>query len=201
MKAHIILASAATLALAACGGSESTTANEAVADNAVLDTADNMVDDNMVGGNMMAPPAATAANGQEYATMAAAGDLYEIESSRLALEKAQNAQVKELAQMIITDHEKSTADLKTAAGEAQPAITVTPALNAEQQANMEALRAASAADFDRLYISQQIPAHEKTLALVQDYAGKGEVVSLKAHAATVTAPVQRHLERLRTMQQ
>lgn len=198
MKAHIILASAATLALAACGGGETTTANEAAADNAVLDTADNMVDDTMVGN--MAVPAATAANGQEYATMAAAGDLYEIQSSQLALEKGQSAELKQLAQMIITDHEKSTADLKNAAGQAQPAITVTPALNAEQEANMAALRAASGAEFDRLYIAQQIPAHEKTLALVQDYAGKGEVASLKAHAATVTAPVQKHLEALRGMQ-
>ena len=196
MKAHIILASAATLALAACGGGETTASNEAMADNAVLDTGDNMVETNMA-----APgAAATASTGQDYATMAAAGDMYEIESSRLAMEKAESAELKEIAQMIITDHEKSTADLKTAAGQAQPAITVTPMLNAEQQANMEALRAASGAEFDRLYIQQQIPAHEKTLTLVRDYASNGDVASLKQHAATVTAPVERHLEPLQAMQ-
>lgn len=196
MKAHLILASAAVLALTACGGGDDAATNDAGLDtNMAVETGDNMADANM------AAPAATASTGQEYADMAAAGDMYEIESAQLAMEKSQNSDLKEIAQMIITDHQKSTADLKNAASQAQPAITVAPALNPEQQANMDALRAASAADFDALWISQQIPAHEKTLALVQGYAASGDVEPLKQHASTVAGPVQKHLDELRELQQ
>ena len=196
MKLRILLATAATLTLAACGGDRAETE---AADNMAMDNGMEAVpaDENAMANAAM--PGATAANGQDYVTMAAASDMYEIESSKLAAEKAENADIKAFAQMLLTDHQKSTADLKTAAAEAQPAIMVTPALNAEQQANMEALRGASGAEFDRLFISQQIPAHEKALALVQGYAASGEVESLKQHAANVAGPIEQHLNRAREL--
>lgn len=195
MTRSFLFAGAAALGLAACGG------GDGAQDSAAADS--NMVMENMAmdEGNMAASAGGeTAANGQEYAAMAAASDMYEIESSQIAAEKSQNAELKEFAQMLVTDHQKSTADLKTAAGQAQPAIAVTPALNAEQQANMEALRSASAADFDRVYLMQQVPAHQKALALVQAYAQSGEVEPLKQHAATVSGPIQRHLQRAQELQ-
>lgn len=198
MKLAPYAASAALLALTACGGSggeqSAGTENMAVNEMATIDPAMN----NMTGPDMATAP--VPATGQDYATMAAASDLFEIESSRLAQTKGQNAELKSFAQMLITDHEKSTADLKTAAQAAQPAITVTPALNPEQQANIQALQAASGAEFDRLYIQQQIPAHEKALAMVQGYAQSGDVPGFKQHAQTVSGPVGRHLERARQLQ-
>ncbi len=195
MKIKHMLASAALAALAACGqGSD--TAETNVSDNLALE---NTMDgtDNMMAG---AAGAAMPANGQEYAAMAAASDMYEIESARLAADKAQNADIKALAQMIRTDHEKSTADLKAAAGQAQPAITVTPQMNPEQQGMIQALQSATAADFDRTYLDQQVQAHEKGLAMVQGYAQNGDVDSLKQHASTVAAPIQKHLQRARELQ-
>ncbi len=195
MKIKHMLASAALIALAACGQGS---------DTAETNVSDNMALDNTMAGtdNMMAGAAGAQmpANGQEYATMAAASDMYEIEAARLAADKAQNADVKTLAQMIRTDHEKSTADLKTAAGQAQPAITVTPQMNPEQQSMIQALQSATTADFDRTYLDQQVQAHEKALAMVQGYAQNGDVDSLKQHASTVAAPIQKHLQRARELQ-
>ena len=59
-----------------------------------------------------------------FANAVAAADLYEVESARLAADKASNADVKSLAQHIRTDHEKSTSELKSAAGTAN--ISVAP---------------------------------------------------------------------------
>jgi putative membrane protein len=161
-----------------------------------------MAMDNMAATDNMAAPAdaAVPATGQEYATMAAASDMYEIEAARLAAEKAQNADVKSLAEMIRADHEKSTADLKTAAGQAQPPITVTAAMNPEQQSMVQALQGASGADFDRTYLDQQVQAHQKALAMVQGYAQNGDVEGLKKHASTVAGPIQQHLQRARELQ-
>ncbi|WP_158702948.1 DUF4142 domain-containing protein [Allosphingosinicella vermicomposti] len=199
MKRTIFTATAAALALAACGGSEPATndmaLNDMAMDNLMMnDTA--MTNDMGMNTTMPTMPA----NGQEYAAMAAASDMYEIESSKLAAEKAQNADVKAFAQMLVTEHEKATADLKTAAGRAEPAITVTPALNAEQTANMEALRAtASGADFDRVYMQQQVQAHEKALGMLQGYGASGDVPALKDHASKTAPVVEKHMTRAREL--
>jgi putative membrane protein len=194
MKIRILTASAAALALAACGGGGAENeANMMAEDNMALE----MGNDMGVMNDMAAAPVPT--SGQEYATMAAASDLYEIESARLAMEKSENADIDALAEMIVTDHEKSTADLRTAAEQAQPPITVEPEMNAEQQGNMEALRAADAATFDSTYLQQQVMAHEKALAMVRGYAQSGDVPALRQHASTVAGPIERHLERAREL--
>lgn len=193
MKIRLMMAS--VTALAACGGGGDEANTTVAMDNSAMATGDNMAMENMAGGAEMAR------NGQEYATMAAASDMYEIESSRIAVQKSQNAEVKAFAQMLITDHEKATADLKTAAQSAQPAITVTPALNAEQTMNIEALQAAGARDFDRIYLQQQVPAHEEAFAMVQGYAQSGDVPALKAHASTISGPIQQHLDKAKQLSQ
>lgn len=194
MKIKHMLASCAILALAACsqGGQQAET-----------NASDNMAMENeMAADNMMAGAAGAdmPASGQDYAAMAAASDMYEIEAAKLAADKAQNADVKALAAMIRTDHEKSTADLKKAAGEAQPPITVTPQMNAEQQSMIQALQGASGADFDRTWLDQQVQAHQKALAMVQAYAQSGDVEALKQHAAMVSTPIQKHLQRAQELQ-
>ena len=100
MNRSLILSSVALLALAACGEAEKATneAESAAADVAADTTAavENATAD--VTGST-APADATAASG--YATNAALGDMFEIESSRLAVEKAKSPEVKKFAQMMI----------------------------------------------------------------------------------------------------
>lgn len=199
MKARTLFASAAALALVACGGG-----NNENEDNLNTAATDNMMmpaDENMAATNMGAPTdAMMPQNGQEYASMVGGSDMFEIESARLAQEKAQSADIKELAQMIITDHEKSTADLRTAAQQAQPPITVEPQMTPEQQANLQALRSANGAQFDQAWLQQQLDAHQKALQIVQTYAQNGDVAVFKQHAQTVSGPIQRHLERVQQLQ-
>lgn len=197
MKRKHLLASLAVLALAACGGGETDTATVAntAADNmAIEDLNVSAADTNM------AAPAPMPATAQEFADMAAASDTYEIQSSELAEQKAQDPAVKEFAAMLVKDHTKSTADLKTAAGQASPPITPAPALNPEQQANLDALRAATGAEFDRLYMQQQVPAHEQALSMLQGYSAAGDVEPLKAFASKTAPVVQHHLEQARSLQ-
>lgn len=200
MKRNHLLAAVGLLALAACGSNND--ADTAAVDNGTIENIavdETAAADPSADANMMAP-AALPATAQEFADMAAASDTYEIESSKLAETKAQDAKVKEFAAMLVKDHSKSTADLKTAAGAASPAITPAPALNAEQQANLDALKAAGAAGFDQLYLSQQVPAHEKALGMLQAYSAGGDVQPLKEFASKTAPVVQHHLEQARSMQ-
>ena len=193
---RVLLTATAALALAACGDNETPAVNDLAADDMMMN---DMAMNDMAMNDMNMMNGAMPATGQDYASMAAASDMYEIESAQLAMEKTQNAQIRELAQMIVTDHQAATAALRTAAAQAQPAITVTPQLNAEQQANMEALRAATGDAFERLYLQQQVQAHEKALAMLRAYAQNGDVAQLREHASNTAAPVERHLERAREL--
>jgi putative membrane protein len=145
--------------------------------------------------NEAATATPTDANG--FATAVAASDLYEIESAKLAKEKGSSAEVKELAGHIQTDHTKSSAELKTAAASAN--VTVTPTLDAEKQGMLDQLKAASGAEFDRLYIQQQKTAHQKALALLQSYASGGDNPALKSFASKGATVVQGHIEHINGM--
>ena len=188
MARSMIAGSLAALALAGCG-SEATNQNN-VAAPALENEAG-------LPANEAAPAAAV--GGQAYVDQAGAGDLYEIESARLAIEKAERSEVRELAQMILADHQRSTEQLVAAAGRATPPLTAAPQMNAEQESNIQALRAAAGAAFDTEYLRQQRAAHEQALALVEGYAANGDAAALREHASTVSGPIRRHLERARAL--
>ena len=76
----------------------------------------------------------------DYIAMAGAGDLYEKASSEMLVRDTGNADVRRFAQMMIADHAKTTAQVKSAAQAAH--VTVPPpALTVEQQSMIDALRA------------------------------------------------------------
>lgn len=197
-KLAMLVPMSAALALAACGGT--TEADTAAVDNVATD---NMaMGEADLGATNMAAPADVPTDPQQFANAAAASDQYEIQSSQMAAEKAARADVKEFAAMLVTEHQTSTANLKTAAGQVSPAITPAPELTAEQQANLDALRAAANGEaFDRLYLQQQVPAHEKALAMLQGYAQSGQAQPLKDFAGQTAPVVEKHLERARQLQQ
>jgi len=133
-----------------------------------------------------------------YASMAMSGDNYEIESSKLALETAVNPDVRAFAEMMIADHGRMDADLK-AAGKAasigNPAGTRAP-----EVAMLKELRAVSKDKRERLYVDQQVAAHEKALTLHQGYAAQGDNPGMRAVAAAAVPVVQHHLDEIRRIQ-
>jgi putative membrane protein len=187
MKAKTF-AVATLLALLACGRNE--TATE---DNSGVPAPDTLnAAENLAGGNAAVRAVVT---GMDYVGQIAGSDMFEIASARLAQQKTQSADVKALADMLIADHQKSTAFLKTAASEAQPPITVVSALNPDQQASLNALRSLHGAAFDRIFAQQQIDAQNKTLTLLLAYAENGDIASLKRHAEAAGSSVKKGLER------
>jgi len=62
------------------------------------------------------------------------------------------------------------------------------------------LRQAPAARFDRLYIGQQIPAHQQALALHGRYARTGDLPALRRVASAVVPVVEAHLAQARRLQ-
>jgi putative membrane protein len=172
--------SAAALALASCGPKATTSADAGSNDTAVAASNDTAT-------------APSAIGGQAFANAAAASDAFEIATSRLALTSASSPAIKRYAQKMIDAHTDSTAQLKTAATSASPAITPDPSLTADQQAKLDALKPLSGKAFDQAYAAAQTEGHQKTLDTLRSYASSGDVPSLKAFATTITPIVAAHL--------
>ncbi|NNM75914.1 DUF4142 domain-containing protein [Sphingomonas sp. ID1715] len=186
---------AISFALAACGSAS--TNESSSSDNAVTTSevdANNAAAMNAGDATMtQAPQAAT-----DFAAAAAASDLFEIESSKLAQSQGERAEVKSFAAMLVKDHTKSTADLKAIA--AKEDLTLSPpTLAPDMQSKIDALKSAKGAAFDTLYLTQQIPAHETALKLHQGYAQSGDNAVLKDFASKTSTVVSKHLDEARAL--
>ena len=133
-----------------------------------------------------------------YVQAARASDLFEIQSSQAAFAKAQSADVRAFAQMMVDHHTRTTADLMAAAGQAGVAASP-PALTPDKEAKVAALRQAATANFDALYMREQLAAHVEALAIHESYAEKGDEAPLRTAAGKTAPIVRQHLERARTL--
>lgn len=128
-----------------------------------------------------------------YVPNAAMGDMYEIMASDIALERSQDAEIKRLATMIRTDHSDASNKFKPAAATAAPDVEIPAALDQRRQGLIDNLRSAGAADFDRVYLDQQIAAHNEALTLHRGFSDNGDTPALAAHARMVVPKIEGHL--------
>ena len=134
----------------------------------------------------------TTMTGQQFADAMGANGTYEIESSRMALAKSSSASAKKSAREKIEDHTRANAALKVAAAEARPSITPSFAMTPAQEDNLAALKAATGAEFDRLYTDQKIALHEAAIRQLQDYSTGGDVEPLRRWADDTLPMIKRH---------
>lgn len=181
----ITLSAAAAISLAACS---------------------NMGGETAAAGNMMQDTASAAQGAvaarmttgvREYASMAAISDLYEVQSSQLALQRSQSNDVKAFAQEMVAAHTATSNELKPLAASA--GVTPPASLDERRRSMMENLQSASTEDFDDRYIDQQTAAHTEALTLHRTYASNGDNPQLRAFAAKTAPAVEQHLMHVRRL--
>lgn len=141
------------------------------------------------------PTPSDSAAGQEaqaFLFKAGAGDIFEIITSMMAVQRSTNPAVRAFAAMLIADHTTATnRALATAA--AAGVMAPPPELSAMQKDLVGQLIAATPATFDRVYLAQQVPAHQQALALLEAYGARGDVPALKDGAVGLVPTVRGHL--------
>jgi len=131
---------------------------------------------------------------QNYVAWAADGDMYEIQSSKLALSKAKNKQTKDFAREMIADHTQTTKALMAALPKTEPRVMTPPkTLSEPNAAKIAALRSAPSDSFDALYMQQQADAHKMAWSLHKGYATDGQDPALRQVAATAVPIIEKHL--------
>lgn len=129
----------------------------------------------------------------------AMSDMYEIEASRVALERAESPQVRDFARMMVDAHTKTTNEAKAAVQAQNLTVRLPTALDREHQAMINDLRAASGEEFDQRYLDQQTRAHQEALDELEDHARDGATPAFKALAAKTATTVREHLDRARNL--
>ncbi len=130
-----------------------------------------------------------------FVQQAVVGNLFEVESSKLALERSQNVTIKTFAKLMVDDHSGAGVKLADAISEAKQARPPLK-LDAKHQAVLDNLAANKGADFDKLYVQLQHNAHVEAVALFESYSATGEDAHLKTLAGALLPTLKGHLARI-----
>jgi putative membrane protein len=128
---------------------------------------------------------------QDFVTKVAISDMFEVQSSKLAAQKG-NAEVKSFAKRMIKDHTKTTQELKGIVGKAKAKLPKT--MDADHQQKLAKLQKAGGNDFNSIYASMQVQAHEDAVKLFEGYSNAGDDAQLKAWAGKTLPNLKEHLE-------
>jgi putative membrane protein len=101
--------------------------------------------------------------------------------------------------MIKTDHTASSDKLKTIAPTEASGTVLPTALDERRQGLIDNLNAAAPADFDRVYLTQQVAAHNEALTLLNGFKDHSETPGLAALAMEIIPKVTAHRDHAQRM--
>jgi putative membrane protein len=129
----------------------------------------------------------------DFVQEAATSDMFEIESSKLALERG-DAATKTFAQQMVTDHGKTSSELKALISGGKVPAQLPTAMTSAQKDMLDKLKGLQGDDFIKQYHSDQESAHEDAVDLFKRYGEGGDNAELKAWAASTRPALEHHLQ-------
>lgn len=131
---------------------------------------------------------------QKFLKSAAESGMLEIQASKIAAQKAQHPDVKAFAEMMVADHTKVEAELKTLAG--AKGVTLPAELTGGKKRTLDGLNKKTGHDFDEEYADEiAVDAHEDAVDLFEDAAEDAKDADIKAFAAKTLPSLKAHLEK------
>ena len=109
--------------------------------------------------------AASVADPKAFAEVAASSNMFEIESSQLALDQTKAEKVQAFAQHMIEDHTAAGEKMKAAA--AKDGITPPTTMSEKDEAQLKKLQSTQGPTFDQAYLAAQVTAHDEAVSLFE----------------------------------
>jgi putative membrane protein len=134
---------------------------------------------------------------QKFVTQAGESDLFEIQTSQLALQRAKSPEVKKFAQQMINEHTNSSKQLSSIAQ--QKGYKLPTTMGQANASLLTQLTKAADANFDNTYMQLQVTAHTKTLDNYRNYINNASDSQLKAFATKTVSVVDKHLKMAQSM--
>lgn len=127
---------------------------------------------------------------------ASEGNQGEIAMAQLAREKSQNPEIKQLAQMIQTDHQQAQEKLQTIAQAHD--VTLSQGLTWSQKRAQGKLEALTGTDFDQQYAKDMLEGHVANLNRFQKASETVQEADVKQFAQDTIPKLQEHLHMAET---
>ena len=131
---------------------------------------------------------------QDFVTLAAQSDMLEIESSKLALQKADNDKSKKFAEHMIKDHTQTSTELKGLLSGGKVKADAPASLDKAHQEKLDKLAKLQGKDFTKQYNDMQLSAHKDAVSMYDRYSKDGDNPDLKAFAAKHLTALNQHLQ-------
>lgn len=136
---------------------------------------------------------------QKFVDFAAQTDMVEANLGQLADSAASSQQVKDYAQMLVTDHTNDFNQLYGIANQAS--LTMPSAIDTPSNKMMIApFQKVKGAAFDKKYVHEMIAGHTKAIAIYKKEAADAENPALKAYAEQTVPALQKHLDEAKTLE-
>ena len=136
------------------------------------------------------PALAQDMSAEMFVAEAANGGLFEVESSQLAVERAENAPIVDFANQMIEDHTAANEQLTTIAE--SEGITVPTEVTGQLGDTLAAIDEAQDDRFEGLYLEGQTTAHRDSIELFQSYAENGDNPQLVTFAQETLPVLEMH---------
>jgi putative membrane protein len=123
----------------------------------------------------------------------------EIESSKLAITKASNPEVKAFAERLVKEHEAASAELMALVHSKKAMWSADdPHMKAKKQKH-ESLQTLTGAEFDKEYLEDMISDHESAMVLFGKQSQSGKDAAIKAFADKTLPALRDHLKMARDL--
>jgi putative membrane protein len=134
----------------------------------------------------------------DFVKEAAMSDMLEIQAGKIAETKG-NADEKKFAAQMVTDHTKTSSDLKGMVSSGALKADIPATLDSASQKKLDQLKDAKADDFAGDYDPMQVSEHKHAVSLFQRYAKSGDNPKLKDWAGKTLPTLQHHLDMAEAM--
>jgi putative membrane protein len=129
---------------------------------------------------------------QDFLNMAAQTDMTEAHLGQLAANQAAGQEVKDFAQMLVTDHTNDYQQLGMLAS--KTGNTIPKGLDAQHDKMVAPFEKLKGAAFDRRFAREMVAGHTKAIAEYKREAQDGQNADIKAYASQTLPTLQKHLD-------
>ena len=136
-------------------------------------------------------------NQSDFLTQAASNGMLEVQAGRLAQQEGLLQEVKSYGQRMVTDHIQANDKLKALASQLN--ITLPDSMSQEHLEQLQKLRNADGAEFDRQYMDLMVSSHENAVSMFEDASNNMENVEVKSFASNTLPILRQHLDSARQL--
>jgi len=130
---------------------------------------------------------------------AAMDNMSEIQLAQMAQNKTQNDQVRQYAQMLVTDHQNAQKEIRKLAQ--QYGVNLPGQLDQKHQDEMDRMSNVSGNQFDQQFVELAVTDHQRAVDMFQKAAQNAQSQDIRKFASDTVVIMQKHLDRAQTLKQ